>query len=174
MAIVCAALGQHALCTLGHGAMCRRWNCFLALQLLLGPGKARLAGAWDIDPELQPVHEVIHGAEATRTRVHLGQPAGDILATDLANFPDANILVAGPPCPPFSSCGKRMALEDTRSQPFTRCVEVIAELDSRARRGTRIGAEHPGSELMFFLLENVPGIAFSSGSQAPQSPWTSC
>ena len=104
----------------------------LALQLLLGVDKVRLAGAWDIDPALQGIHQAIHGLAKTKRRVHLGPHHGDILALDLRSFPSANILVAGPPCPPFSSCGKRMALGDPRAKPFERCLDILAELDSRA------------------------------------------
>ena len=84
---------------------------------------------------------------------------GDMLTTSLDSFADANILVAGPPCPPFSSCGKRLALEDCRAKPFERCVDVLAKLDSRAGRaaGSNRG---PRDQLMFFLLENVMGISF--------------
>ena len=70
----------------------------LALGLLLGPKKARLAGAWDIDGNLQGIYDAVHGRGAP---VHLGKQDGDILGTPLTDFPDANILVAGPPCPLF-------------------------------------------------------------------------
>jgi len=121
----------------------------LALKLLLG-NQARLAGAWDIANNVHTIHEAIHGADES---VHLGPSAGDILETELATFPDANILVAGPPCPPFSSQGNRCALGDARARPFERCVEVIRELDSRSA-STRDCRD----ELMFFVLENVQGI----------------
>ena len=135
----------------------------IALKLLLGPDKMRVAGAWDTDPELSGIHDVINGEDAHT--VHLGQQAGDILTTELTTFPSANILVAGPPCPPFSSCGKRMALEDSRSQPFKRCVDILEELDTRARPVE--GAQGHHDELMFFLLENVMGINFVSHFNQP-------
>ena len=140
----------------------------LALKLLLGPDRVRLAGAWDLDPELQGIHKVVHGP-GQQQAVHLGKRAGDILTTDLANFPSANILVAGPPCPPFSSCGKRRLWEDPRGRPFERCVEVITELDSRCPMVGVDGQPGHRDELMFFLLENVAGITHVP-SGAVQSP----
>ena len=90
----------------------------LALKLLLGQDKVRLAGLWDTDVELLGIHEVVHGSGEAAGKVHLGKKEGDILKADLASFPDANILVAGPPCPPFSSCGKRLALDDPSGASF--------------------------------------------------------
>lgn len=122
----------------------------IALKLLLGQEKVCLAGAWDTDTELASIYSCVHGSDAP---VHLGT-SGDILATRLSSFPSAHVLVAGPPCPPFSACGNRLCLDDPRARPFERCMEVIQELSSRAGR-----KDHSGSpELMFFLLENVPGI----------------
>ena len=67
----------------------------VALQLLLGASKVRLAGAWDLDPDLQRIYDVVHPGASN---VRLGK-RGDILKTELSEFPDASILVAGPPCP---------------------------------------------------------------------------
>ena len=133
----------------------------LALKLLLGMDKVRLAGAWDTDTELRGIHALIHGGGPAARKVHLGRQEGDILAADLASFPDASIVVAGPPCPPFSTCGKRMAMDDPRSRPFERCVEVIVEVDKRASHPHRGQPPHR-DELMFFMLENVLGIEFTS------------
>ena len=140
----------------------------LAAQLLLGPDKVHLAGAWDLDPALKGIYDVIHGAAAA-PNIHLGQPAGDILATSIHTFPNANVLVAGPPCPPFSSCGKRLAMDDPRARPFERCIEVIVELDKRQgnSRGSRGNQDH-GHPLMFFLLENVLGINFKEAGSDEQ------
>ena len=121
----------------------------IALQLLLGQERSRLAGAWDICKHLQPIYEQVHGLSAP---AHLGQFDGDVLATDLAAFPCANAVVCGPPCPPFSVIGKRLALADERSRPFQRCIDIIVDL---SRRTTEKSASPP---LMFFMVENVMGI----------------
>ena len=107
----------------------------MALKLLLGEDKVQSAGAWDLDENLQGIHRAVHGHDAP---VHLGQREGNILATDLADFPSASVIVAGPPCPPFSACGKRMALEDSRAAPFQRCLEIISDIAHRPCAG------HPG------------------------------
>ena len=130
----------------------------IALQLLLGPSKVRLSGAWDLDPDLQCIYEVVHPGASN---IRLGQ-RGDILKTELSEFPDANILVAGPPCPPFSSCGIRRRFADERARPFERCIDVLVELNTRSSRSPSQPEQdgQPRDTLMFFALENVPGMTF--------------
>ena len=128
----------------------------IALQLLLGWGKVRLAGAWDLDEDLRTVYDIVHGPSAPG--VHLGQP-GDILTTDLAAFPDAHVVVAGPPCPPFSACGKRLNLEDHRARPFERCVDILAELSRRRTPGQPERSQGGRGQLMFSCWIMCIGIA---------------
>ena len=131
----------------------------IALKLLLGQDKAVLAGAWDISPGLAPIFRTVHGN--LDNRANLGPDRGDIMTTSLASFPCANIVVGGPPCPPFSACGRRLAMQDSRARPFERCIEVICELDNRRRKG------HATKELCFFILENVAGITFKNKAGTP-------
>ena len=128
----------------------------IAMDNLLGKGKSTLAGAWDISKELKVIYDCVHISSA---QVHLGRRDGDILATDLSAFPCANAVIGGPPCPPFSSVGKRRALADERSRPFERCIDIIVELDSRVKRGSS------SAPLMFFILENVLGIRHRSAPE---------
>lgn len=140
----------------------------IALKLLLGEAKVRLVGAWDLDPELQDILTFVHGPGAP---LHLGAQAGNILTSRLQDFPSAHILVAGPPCPPFSACGKQLRLEDRRAKPFERCMSVISELSQRTeRQGADRQGPHCGHpELLFFFLENVPGVGFKppAGGDTP-------
>ena len=128
----------------------------IAMDILLGKGKSTLVGAWDISEELKVIYDCVH---ASFVQVHLGDRDGDILATDLSAFPCANAVIGGPPCPPFSSVGKRRALADERSRPFERCIDIIVELDSRAKGGSS------SAPLMFFILENVLGIRHRSATE---------
>ena len=66
----------------------------------------------------------------------------------LHEFPSAEILVAGPPCPPFSSLGVRQGLLDRRAGVFWKVVDVISEL-----------AVRKDCPLRCFILENVAVIA---------------
>ena len=123
----------------------------LALKLLLG-SEDHLAGAWDTDENLKAIYDAVHGEHP---EVHLGKD-GDIMKTPLERFPSANVVVCGPPCQPYSTYGKRATLEDPRAEPFHRCIEVIAELDSRASEQSGSRAGHP--KLMFVVFENTLGI----------------
>ena len=58
---------------------------------------------------------------------------------------EADVTVAGPPCPPFSAKGRRAGMRDSRAEVFCR---VIDRLEVQAKNGT----------LKAFVLENVCGI----------------
>lgn len=64
----------------------------------------------------------------------------DLAELDIAEIPDVDIIVGGPPCQSFSLVGQRRA-DDERGKLVFRFVEII-----RAKRPKA------------FLLENVPGI----------------
>ena len=50
---------------------------------------------------ISKVHDVASAA------VHCGDIAGDILLKDIGSLPRVMIIIAGPPCPPWSSKGAR-------------------------------------------------------------------
>ena len=69
-----------------------------------------------------------------------------VVSVPLAELSDSHGFVSGPPCPPWSSRGRRIGATDERATVFDRCIEWIGEL---ARHG-----------LLFFILENVVGILY--------------
>ena len=75
---------------------------YMALQKLLPISALKLVGHWDTDLDLRPILNVLHGRSAS---VHLGPVLGNIMQSSSDSFPLANILMAGPPCPPWSSMG---------------------------------------------------------------------
>ena len=114
----------------------------LALQAVLGDGKFELAGYYDIDEELRPAIVAIHGSSAA---VHLGPVRGDILQANIADFADSEMIVTGPPCPPFSDLGVKAEFSDPRAAVFWRVLDVIID---QGQRGC----------LMIFVVENVKGM----------------
>jgi len=115
-----------------------------ALHLLIGKDKVSLAGAYDLDIECAKVARAVHGQLAPGHK--FGSYEGDVMRTAIESFPYADLLVAGPPCPPFSKLGQRKTFEDSRAAPFWRIIDIIHHQAS-------IG------QLKGFLLENVEGIA---------------
>eukprot|EP00435_Cladocopium_sp_Y103_P011248 s3540_g2.t3 len=82
----------------------------------------------------------------------LGPTQGDLLRLDLSKLPAVDVLIAGPPCPPWSSAGSRKGTKDPRAEVFWRVIDLIAELVRR-----------PGDDsLRCFVLENVEGIKFDT------------
>ncbi|UXO88090.1 MULTISPECIES: DNA (cytosine-5-)-methyltransferase [Bacillus] len=67
--------------------------------------------------------------------------AGDITKVDVDEIPDFDFLLAGFPCQPFSSGGKRLGFSDTRGTLF---FEIERILEAKRPYG--------------FLLENVEGM----------------
>eukprot|EP00913_Durusdinium_trenchii_P033427 g31295.t1 len=96
-----------------------------------------------------------HATKFSRNLQHaktawLGQDKGDLLRLDLTVLPAVNVLIAGPPCPPWSWAGHRKGEKDPRAEVFWRVIDLIAELVRR-----------PGDDaLRCFVLENVEGIKF--------------
>ncbi|WQV47917.1 DNA (cytosine-5-)-methyltransferase [Helicobacter pylori] len=68
-------------------------------------------------------------------------PQGDVTQINTNAIPNFDILLAGFPCQPFSSAGKRRGLDDTRGTLF---FEIMRFLLAKKPKG--------------FLLENVPGL----------------
>jgi len=76
-------------------------------------------------------------------RINFGneEVSGDITQIDPKNVPDHDFLLAGFPCQPFSSAGKRMGFLDERGGLFFQIFEILK-------------AKQP----LGFLLENVEGL----------------
>ena len=88
----------------------------------------------------------------------MGMPRGNILDRPVSAFPDAHLLVAGPPCPPWSGKGRRASFEDPRAAVFWRVVDIAIEKANRPR-------------LLMFVLENVHSITHTpaAASRSPAS-----
>ena len=115
-------------------------------ELLKGVAAFNVVGHFDIDEALQPL---LTASGLPLQNTHLGKKECDILKRSPQDFPLHHLLVAGPPCPPWSSIGSRSPWEDTRSQAFDKVMEVIA-----------YHAEH--GDLLRFVLENVVGMSWST------------
>ena len=129
-------------------------TAFLALRMILPIHCTELVGHWDTDFDLAQVLNAVH-PDAT-DRLHLGSIEGDILKWDIAQFPNCHVLVAGPPCPPFSKLGRKQAFEDPRATVLWRCIDICTHLATNG-------------PLILFVLENVDGLR-SRQQGAAQSP----
>ena len=115
----------------------------VALQELLSDNATfSIVDHFDTDEALRPL---LVASGLSSEYIHLGRTEGDIMTRTPHDFALHHVLVAGPPCPPWSSIGSRSSWEDARSKPFDKVLEVIA-----------YHAEHGG--LLLFVLENVLGV----------------
>jgi site-specific DNA-cytosine methylase len=70
---------------------------------------------------------------------------------DVTTLPDADMLIGGPSCQPFSDQGAQQGWHDPRAGTFVACIDAITHLASRS-----------SSKLAAFVIENVSGISRSA------------
>ena len=129
-------------------------TAFIALSLLLPAGCVELTGHWDTDSDLASYLNRVHPRSNV---IHLGGIAGDINQWPIENIAFGHIIVAGPPCPPWSRLGVRKSFEDARAAVFWRVIDIVIH---QAKEGV----------LGMFILENVEAIAHKvSGASEPPS-----
>ena len=90
--------------------------------------------------------EIDFNARSTYQLNFSEEPSGDI--TQISEFPDFDLLLAGFPCQPFSHAGPQRGFEDTRGTLF---FEVARVLKDKQPRG--------------FILENVQGLTTNDGGR---------
>ena len=74
----------------------------------------------------------------------------DIMSVDIHSLPSVDVIIAGPPCQPWSAKGIRGSWDDPRAAPFIRTLDIIIYM---ALQGA----------LKFFIIENVAGVTHRSG-----------
>lgn len=80
------------------------------------------------------------------TDLNLGPRRGNVMMVDINTLQACDAIVSGPPCPPFSTIGKRLTDRDVRCSVFVQVGLWAVEL---ARRP---------DPLSFFIFENVEGV----------------
>ena len=136
-----------------------------------GPGQAMedialrwRAYSWDIDPAVGPALRRSHRSCVVAA---VGPVAGDILRLRCADVPLANMLVGGPPCPPWSALGVRNSFGDPRALVFWKVCDMIVDQATRQRPQ---GWQHA---FWAFILENVEGMLNVSAESRAEGSDTS-
>ena len=121
----------------------------VALKKLKVPFKASMV--FDLDARY---HDYLSEHLPEGTTLHLGKVDGDVckLEPGMVERP-VDMLISGPPCPPWAGQGLKGGRQDPRAQVFIAVVSLVILLVK-------------SGELVFTCLENVKGIleASSSGS----------
>ena len=112
-----------------------------------------ISHAYDIDTDLIPALLAVHGREVA-AKFCIGPVVGDLLRLDVSSLEDVDIVISGPPCPPWSAIRLLGGQQDVRSRVFTRVSDVIIKQSRRV-------------SLMCFIVEMVPGIAHETSRRAP-------
>ena len=99
---------------------------------------------FDVEEKLYDALVAVHGSDKD---VHVGPEKGDITKVVVSDLPNADLVIGGPPCTPYSDNGLELGWSDERSLPFASTLLVIKDQALR-----------PDSRLMAFVLENVKGM----------------
>ena len=87
--------------------------------------------------------------------LHLGREDGDLMAVPLANLDlPIDVMMVGPPCPPWASIGQRQAEADMRAHVFHRMLQWSVHFIK-------------SGGLLVLLLENVQGTMMHLNGQEP-------
>ena len=142
MADVCASLPErwqpwHA----GHGFRRKR----MAIALLLpcagldSPGRSMselnmpytVKGAWEVAVGPCKVLRSMYSKRPDRVNFHYGPHNGDACSIKSNSLPDAEGVISGAPCPPFSSMGKTGGWRDPRAKVRLRILRWLQVLALR-------------------------------------------
>ena len=141
MRLALPCLGLDAL---GAGLLEINWDAF------------EVAYAHDIDASLAQALVLMHGERAACFQIG---HHGDLLACNVQEWDRVDWVIAGPPCPPFSTIGDhKLAPQDVpRERLFRKVIEIII---------------HQGKLRCFgFVIEMVAGIAHRFREQNYLSAW---
>lgn len=111
-----------------------------------------VAGAWEIDAQIGDFLKKLFTRRSDRCNINIGSTHGDMAQVRAEDVPNAEGLIAGPPCPPWSLAGKRQGWNDERAKPSKVLFSWLQHLCRRQQ------------PLRFFILENVRGILGKNGA----------
>ena len=84
------------------------------------------SGDYEVNPALAAT---LRKVSSNADQLHVGAMDGDILAVDVSTLDlETDAVISGPPCPPFSSIGKRLIECDMRSCVFIAVMHWIVYL----------------------------------------------
>ena len=88
--------------------------------------------------------------------LNLGKQAGNLMNVPLSTIAQSKVdlLVTGPPCPPWSSCGKKQGLQYPKAKEFIRIFQWALVMIKCCG-------------LMGLVIENVVGITYETNGREP-------
>jgi len=122
---------------------------------LRGLGAQWVTTGCDTDKALAAPLQWLYGPGFQGHQIVLGT-AGNILHHDISTWPVADLIISGPPCPPWSTIGTSRGRGDDREAVFAKVTELLV---NQGQRGAAA-----------FVIEMVPGMLHVPAGRA-QSPW---
>jgi len=116
--------------------------------------------AFDVDEALLAPLLAMHGPIGLGGHVKVGPTIGDLMKEDVTSWTRVDLLVSGPPCPPWSSIGQRQGVADPRALVFKKVTEAICHQG-------RLGCYG-------FIVEMVEGMDQRSGRCSTSASGAAC
>ena len=132
-------------------------GCGAAMQIM-GLAPCEMVNVYDLEEGYRQTlfnHLLELGMKSVNIRLNLGEQAGDLLRANLADLElPVDMLVCGPPCPPWAGQGNHHSCRDERAKVFMAIIEWIVFLASCGG-------------LLCCVVENVTGMLCSYGGIEP-------
>jgi site-specific DNA-cytosine methylase len=122
--------------------------------------KIEIVGAYDIKKACAQIAKAmmgIHPSGALPPAFKFGPKVGDVLSLDVRTLPDADVIIAGPKCTPWSKTGSKQGENAADADILKKIIECVCEL---ANRGT----------LQLYVIEEVVEIGHAMNNLEPMLP----
>eukprot|EP00873_Tetraselmis_striata_P022573 jgi/Tetstr1/442837/TSEL_003214.t1 len=125
--------------------LCAAGHCIATITLVENDAAVRAAGILELNRVRAKWTALISYDAIANAYDRLPTHDVQLLTTDMfAALPRVDLLVATPPCQPFSSAGRNQGLHDQRAKPFYAVCRLVKQLN-RAQSG------------ITYVIENVAG-----------------
>ena len=105
---------------------------------------------YELEPAYAEILKHVFRHCPTQPVLHLGEIHGDLLSVPIHDLTCPDILLSGPPCPPWAGHGNKLSSSDSRATVYTTVLKWIVHL---IRSGS----------LKIAIVENVVGILKAMG-----------
>lgn len=92
------------------------------------------------------------------------KPHGDITKIDPFSIPDHDLLLAGPPCQPFSICGRGQGFEDTRGTMFFHVLDItrVKRPECLVLENVKHFSNHDGGRTLQVIMEALAQLGYTA------------
>eukprot|EP00959_Pyramimonas_sp_CCMP1952_P458121 9476096-Pyramimonas_sp.AAC.1 len=107
--------------------------------------KVESTNVYEIEASYEGLIKSLTAYEENSTMPRIGLASGDLMKTKLEDVYQSEVIIGGPPCPPWAGNGKHGSSTDSRANIYEQCIKwILHSIDKK--------------HLQAACLENVTGI----------------